>query len=306
MKILLATDGSDAARAAVDFLLRFPLPGGSEVTVATVIKEVLPLDQIKKLSGERRKALDAARRSATDEARALADSEAKRIRDAGPSATSRVLFGPPAEEIVRLATEMQSDIITLGSHGLSGPKRFLLGSVSDRVFEYARCSVLIVKSAAPSDSGQAAVFPARGDPWRMLLAFDNSPPARKAVELCASLPLKSGSAIRAVTVMPMIHMYRQDIRQQLSWVWQEKKRAAEMGLEWLAAEMDRKDVAVETELLENSDVAQAILDVAADFGSDLIVVGNKSRTAFERFLLGSVTVRVAHHAYCSVLSVRNG
>jgi nucleotide-binding universal stress UspA family protein len=46
MKILLATDGSDTARAAVDFVLRFPLPSGTQITLMTVIREVLHSDEL--------------------------------------------------------------------------------------------------------------------------------------------------------------------------------------------------------------------------------------------------------------------
>jgi nucleotide-binding universal stress UspA family protein len=99
-------------------------------------------------------------------------------------------------------------------------------------------------------------------------------------------------------------MYRQDIRQQLSSVWQEKKRAAKMALEWATSKVDSKDGHVSTQLLEEPDVAQAILDVADDFGSHLLIVGHKGKQAFARFLRGSVAARLAHHAPCSVLSVR--
>jgi nucleotide-binding universal stress UspA family protein len=52
--------------------------------------------------------------------------------------------------------------------------------------------------------------------------------------------------------------------------------------------------------------ADAILDVAEEQGSDLIVVGNKGMTGATRFLLGSVPNKVSHHAPCSVLIVRTG
>jgi nucleotide-binding universal stress UspA family protein len=52
------------------------------------------------------------------------------------------------------------------------------------------------------------------------------------------------------------------------------------------------------------DAADAILDVAEEQGSDLIVVGNKGMTGASRFLLGSVPNKVSHHAPCSVLIVR--
>ena len=52
------------------------------------------------------------------------------------------------------------------------------------------------------------------------------------------------------------------------------------------------------------DAADAIVDVAEEQGSDLIVVGNKGMTGAKRFLLGSVPNKVSHHAPCSVLIVR--
>jgi nucleotide-binding universal stress UspA family protein len=52
------------------------------------------------------------------------------------------------------------------------------------------------------------------------------------------------------------------------------------------------------------DAADAIVDVAEEQRSDLIVVGNKGMTGTKRFLLGSVPNKVTHHAPCSVLIVR--
>jgi nucleotide-binding universal stress UspA family protein len=52
------------------------------------------------------------------------------------------------------------------------------------------------------------------------------------------------------------------------------------------------------------DAADAILDVAEEQRTDLIVVGNKGMTGAKRFLLGSVPNKISHHAPCSVLIVR--
>jgi nucleotide-binding universal stress UspA family protein len=54
------------------------------------------------------------------------------------------------------------------------------------------------------------------------------------------------------------------------------------------------------------DAADAILDVAEEQRSDLIVIGNKGMTGATRFLLGSVPNKVSHHAPCSVMIVRTG
>lgn len=303
MKVLLAVDGSEPARASVDFVAAFPWPSATEITVLTIIREILPSDQVAELSVDRRREFEQARLAAEQEAGSLVDSEVERLRQAGLSASGEVVIGGhPAEEIVQAASARHSDIIAMGAHGLSDTKRFLLGSVSDRVFEYAPCSVLITKP--PADAKATADFPCSNEQWRILLAFDDSPPAREAVRLCASLPLAPDTKVKALTVMPMIRMYHQDVRQQLSWVWQEKKQRARMALDWLNAEIDWKGIQVSTELIESGDVAQAVLENADAFCTDLIVVGNKSRSAFQRFLLGSITARIAHHAHCSVLSVR--
>ena len=52
------------------------------------------------------------------------------------------------------------------------------------------------------------------------------------------------------------------------------------------------------------DPADAILDVAEELGSELIVVGNKGMTGAKRFLLGSVPNKVSHHAPCAVMIIR--
>ncbi|MBE9011993.1 universal stress protein [Pseudanabaenaceae cyanobacterium LEGE 13415] len=56
-----------------------------------------------------------------------------------------IVTGDPAEEIVRLAKIHKADLIVLGSRGLTGMKRILLGSVSSQIVEEAPCSVLVVK-----------------------------------------------------------------------------------------------------------------------------------------------------------------
>lgn len=58
------------------------------------------------------------------------------------------------------------------------------------------------------------------------------------------------------------------------------------------------------ERFEVGDPAATILDVAAEGGFDLLVIGNKGQSAIERFLLGSVTTKVLHHAPCNILLVK--
>jgi nucleotide-binding universal stress UspA family protein len=58
---------------------------------------------------------------------------------------SHLAVGKPDKEIVRLAGELDADIVVLGSRGLGAVGRVLLGSVSDSVVRHAWCSVLVVR-----------------------------------------------------------------------------------------------------------------------------------------------------------------
>ncbi len=295
-KILLATDGSDTAHAATDFLMGLPLPPEAEVTVITVLTSLLREDEMAELEEEQRALYEQISSEANSDAQQLLDTEAERLQASGIKTRTVIRVGRAAEEIVREASDGDYDVVVVGSHGTQEPGHFRLGGTSDRVFEYAPCSVLIVKPA--SDEAVS------DEQLSILLAFDDSPPARAAVELLAALPLPASSKLKAVTALPLIKMFRQDVRQQLNWVWKEKKKQAEQALDRLQNEVDWAGMQVSTELVEAQDVALVLLEQAEAFDSDLMVIGHKGKSTFERFLLGSVTAHVAHHAPCSILAVR--
>jgi nucleotide-binding universal stress UspA family protein len=54
--------------------------------------------------------------------------------------------GEPAEALLELAEKLQADLIVVGNRGMSGMKRFLLGSVPNKISHHAPCSVLIVNT----------------------------------------------------------------------------------------------------------------------------------------------------------------
>ena len=60
---------------------------------------------------------------------------------------TRIAPGLPAEQVVRLAKSEKTDMIVMGTHGRSGLKRLMIGSVTDKVIRSAPCPVLVVNSA---------------------------------------------------------------------------------------------------------------------------------------------------------------
>ena len=305
MKILLATDGSECAHAAVDYMERFPFPEGGEAAVLTVInRDDFKGKEEKKLSKDQRKVLQEARDLVQEESEKLLATNAKRLRKAGWKVTSEVRDGHPAAEIVDAAKEQDADLIVMGCHGLNGiMDRVFLGSVSDTVLKHAHCSVLVVKmqGGRPAESAGGGI---EAGPLQVLLTYDGSDAAKKAVDFCASLPFEESDQVTVLSVLPLIGLYRQDIRQKISGMWLEKKKHAEKALDRVTSEAKWSTPYVSTQLRESRHVSQAILHAAAELEADLLVLGHKGKGAIEKFLLGSISAGIVHNAPCSILAVR--
>ena len=304
MKILLATDGSDTAKAAGDFLRRFEFPAGTEVRLLNVIRDTfLKYEEWEDWhghSGDHQTEIKEAEQLLREEREDLLSKEAERLGSTGWACSTDVRIGQPADEILSAAASLGTNLIVLGSVGASGFREFHLGRVANAVLEYAPFSVLLVKS--PETAAATAVTETA--PMRILVAFDGSPVSRKAIDFCQRLPLGAQTEVHVLAILRLMRGFRHDIQQRLSSVWHQKKTAAKTALESVTKDEKWTIPNVTSELIESLSVTEAILEVAKQRKSDLIVLGNKGKGSIESFLLGSGTRRITRHAPCSVLAVR--
>jgi nucleotide-binding universal stress UspA family protein len=142
-RIVVGMDASKDARAGLEFLLQMPLPEAAHLTVVSVVPP-LPIEASMEppLEGA---LLDRVRAPFIEEAHTIAKQAAERIEKAGFQVSTAVVHGHPSHEIVKLAEAERADLAVVGSRGLSGTTRFLMGSVSDGVIKYAPCSVLVFR-----------------------------------------------------------------------------------------------------------------------------------------------------------------
>ena len=135
---------------------------------------------------------------------------------------------------------------------------------------------------------------------------DGSDTAGEAVRQAIALAAAVGARLEIVSAYEPVTDARLretiDVPQDLQWMLNPRD-AVEATLEEAASAARAAGVEVEV-YARRGDPADAILDVAEERGSDLIVVGNKGMTGAKRFLLGSVPNKVSHHAPCSVLIIR--
>lgn len=141
----------------------------------------------------------------------------------------------------------------------------------------------------------------------IVVGTDGSETARQAVRQAIALAKPLGAKLQIVSAYEPVSDTRlreeaQQAPQDLQWMVNPREDV-EATLKEAAEIASEEGVQAET-FARQGDPADAILDVAEENGSDLIVVGNKGMTGAKRFLLGSVPNKVSHHAPCSVLIIR--
>jgi nucleotide-binding universal stress UspA family protein len=138
-KILVPTDGSDYSVRAAEYGIGIAKMLSAQILVVYVIDDVV-IDQISKTT-ER----DSAERELKEAGQRYVNYVLGLAEKEGVKCSSLLTKGRPYEQIVRLAKELNIDLIVMGTYGRRGTERVLIGSVAERVIEYAPCPVLVIK-----------------------------------------------------------------------------------------------------------------------------------------------------------------
>lgn len=143
-RLVVGADGSDTATEAVRQAIDVASRLGASLTVVSAHE---PVPQ-SRLPRERRQVPAAMAhlvggREQVDETLAAA---AELAREQGVEVRTAAREGDPADAILDVAEEEGADLVIVGNKGMTGARRFLLGSVPDKVSHHASCSVLIVRT----------------------------------------------------------------------------------------------------------------------------------------------------------------
>jgi len=137
----------------------------------------------------------------------------------------------------------------------------------------------------------------------IVVGTDGSPSADVAVRRAAEIAKGIGSRLHLVTAYPDVPTYRETIRSSAKAESIDLREVAESVLARESRVLEDEGIDVTTHAREG-DPAEVIIDVAQEEGADLIVVGARGLSSLQRFLLGSVSSKLSHHAPTSVMVVR--
>jgi nucleotide-binding universal stress UspA family protein len=147
-KILAPTDFSEHSALALDTAMELAQPGGTVILCHIVDDAPLTYGYIG-VAVPTQEMLSRLAQEAERELQAFKPKVAKQ----DVLLERRVVHGNPYMEIVRLAEEEGVDLIVLGTHGRTGLKHFLIGSVAEKVLRKAPCPVLVVREKGPVPHG---------------------------------------------------------------------------------------------------------------------------------------------------------
>ena len=297
MTILVAVDGSNYSRKAVEFIASRQTLIETNPTVRVLhVRPPLPANPSRIVGGAVINAYYA------EEAEKILKPARTRLQRAGLRPVVRYTIGPIAKKISEIADREMMDLIVLGSHGRTALAGLLLGSVTAEVLARTKRAVLIIsdKRKAPADS------------LRVGIAVDGSPYGAAAAKYAlrhAELfgVLSSISLIHVVPTYDLVGM---------------RSRAGVVLPEFTPEEVRaRRDDAFESaiapahKLLDDRVSLKANLvslvgnpgDELSDYANknlDVLVMGSHGYGAVKRVVMGSVATRVAARCSAALLLVR--
>jgi len=295
--ILCPVDFSDFSRHALDSAVRLARGNGRRIVALHVFAKWPAVDVVPSLADNtppKGPLEDENREALLSHLRQFVKPYAKEPMTIDPL----VVDAPEVpREIVAQAEATHAELIVIGSHGRSGVRRLLLGSIAEQVLRMARCPVMVVpRNAMQVDTVRARPFS------RILCPVDFSCDAIAALSHASRLARRVPGTVTVLRVIDVpaalyempgfdIANYRSDA------VAKSRKRLYELIPERTARALDV--------VVSEGRPDQEILRVAAERDIDLIVMGVSGRRAVDLAVFGSTTHRVVRGASCPVLTVRH-
>ena len=143
-RIVVGTDGSATAKQAVREAAQLAKQTGAALYIVSAFDPV-PQGRLRDERLEAPSDIEYTLGPTEDVDATLADA-AKAVDDAGVEVRTIARQGEPADAILDVAEEENADLIVVGNKGMTGAKRFLLGSVPNKVSHHAPSSVLIIRT----------------------------------------------------------------------------------------------------------------------------------------------------------------
>lgn len=313
-RILVPLDGSERAEQAIPIAARLARKTASSLLFLRVVPfpveyGITRIQPVSFVSG----GMDAEQEEATDYLKGIIT----RDELEGIGVTTEVVSGLVAPTILAMARTRSVDLIVMCSHGETGFKRWVLGSIAQKIARSSPVPVLVLEAGGPVPSG---IHPDPTQPFRVLVALDGSPLAEAALlpaaHLAVALAAPGQATLHLVRVETMSATYgkmRSHAYIDPVLVGQEERQHAKEYLtsivHRLSTELADLRLTFTCSVVVDADVAPALQRIA-EYGSDtvgssdLIALATHGRSGLLHLAMGSVTERLLGLTKLPLLIVR--
>ncbi len=210
-------------------------------------------------------------------------------------------FGDPVKEIARAAHELDADLVIAASHGISGLKRLIIGTVVERLARTLPRPLLVIRMPGrPALVADEAEFEIR----KIVVGCDFSPAAIAAVRGAAGLAVEFNAELHLLYAMETPIDYGEDGADLAPYQEAQQMRQDQLvrRLSALLPERGARGTSLKPTVVPGIP-GEALCTLARDIRADLIVVGIRCQGPLEKLLVGSTTESVLRRAPCTVLTI---
>jgi nucleotide-binding universal stress UspA family protein len=265
-KLMVATDSSEYSESAIREAINFAKVCSSKLLAVSIVTTNLEFETVVPQIMEKDE----------KEAREHLESIKNRAAKEGIDCDAIVrLSEEPFQDIVNLAEKYKVNMIIVGTHGRTGLKRLMMGSVTAKVIGHSPCNVLVVPLHAKVECKN------------VLIATDGSKFSEAAASEALGIAKRCGSSLIVISVASSdaeIALAKDNVKKVV-------EAAEKEGIKTMPCVTTGKPY-------------EAIIETSKQNNADFIIVGSHGRTGLARLLMGSVTERVIGHAEVAVLVVK--
>jgi len=273
-RILAATDGSPAARAALKTAVAFPWPEPSSARGVVAL-------------GGWSTRLGAVRAAAVRALYAEVDPAQRLLARRWPGAWVVALHESPADAILSEARRFGAQALAVGWRGHGALHRLIAGSVSRELAARSRIPVLVARHV---------VAPVR----RIVIAFDGSAGGRRALRFAARLEPSRGARAVLASVVPPLAL--PPAAPRFAEVQRRQAKDAERRTAAAAAQLERAGWRSSVDVRIGAPL-ETLLEIAGEREGSVLVLGARGTSGLKRLLLGSVAEGALNHSRVPVLIV---
>lgn len=300
--ILVPLDGSELSEKALSPAARIAEALARRATDETVRLILLRVVSPVALVAADPMLYDELTRMGSDEAQAYLNTAAGALSPGGATVETHVVLGSPADAIVHFAEEHAVDLMVMSSHGRTGSRRWVYGSVAEKVLHHAPCATAIIRAHV------AVEMFANG---KLLVPLDGSPLAERALEPALAMADVAGCEVHLLRVTsgsePLpgsLTPVGENVGAALDAAAGQERAEAEAYLQRLYADYPNNHLFFDVKTTDG-DIADAIVTYADANHMDLIVMSSHGRSGIGRWLHGSVAEKVLRGADCATLIIRS-